>query len=64
MSVSIEAVVRSSPRFAEFVDMRDMRRFDDWCRTLGVTRNQLAVAIAEVGEDADEVRAFLRRRRN
>jgi len=62
MSVSIESAVRSSRHFAEYVDLRDMQRFDDWCRTFGVTRHQLVSAIAEVGEDVGAVRAFLRRR--
>ena len=64
MSVSIESAIRASRRFAEYVDLRDMHRFDDWCRTLGVTRNQLASAVAVVGDDAGAVRMYLRRRRN
>lgn len=33
----------------------------DWCQTLGVTEEQLRVAIATVGDDADEVRSHLGR---
>jgi hypothetical protein len=64
MSLSIENTVRSSRHFADHVDLSDMRRFDSWCRTLGVTRNQLVTAVSEVGQQAEAVRAFLRRRRN
>jgi len=63
MSVSIHTVAQASPRFHELVDFRDMRRFDDWCRTLGVTRHQLVSAVAEVGGDAEAVRLHLKRRR-
>lgn len=63
MSVSIHAIAQSSPRYNEFVDFRDMRRFDNWCRTLGVTRHQLLSAVAEVGGNADAVRTYLKRRR-
>ncbi len=64
MSISIETAVRSSRRFADYVDLSDMRRFDEWCRLLGVTRHQLAAAVSDVGEDADAVRAYFRRRRH
>jgi hypothetical protein len=64
MSLSIEAAARSTRRFSDHVDLSDMRRFDDWCRTLGVTRHQLAAAVSEVGEDADAVRMYFRRRRH
>ena len=64
MSISIETAARSSRRFADLVDLSDMRRFDDWCRTLGVTRYQLAAAVSEVGDDADAVRQYFRRRRH
>lgn len=64
MSISIESVARSSRRFADHVDLSDLRRFDEWCRTLGVTRHQLAAAVGEVGEDAEAVRAYFRRRRH
>jgi len=64
MSVSIETVARSSQHFNEYVSMADMRRFDAWCRALGVTRHQLATAVSEVGENAEAVRAYLRRRRH
>jgi len=64
MSTSIETAVRTSRRFVDFVDMRDMHRFDDWCRTLGVTRSQLATAVAVVGDDAAAVRTYLRGRRS
>jgi len=63
MSVTISAIAQSSPRYNEFVDFRDMRRFDDWCRMLGVTRHQLISAVADVGEDAEAVRLHLKRRR-
>lgn len=63
MSVSIHATAQSSPRYSEFVDFRNMRRFDDWCRTLGVTRHQLISAVSVVGGDADAVRTYLKRRR-
>jgi hypothetical protein len=63
MSVSIHALAQSSPHYSQSVDFRDMRRFDDWCRTLGVTRHQLISAVAVVGQDADAVRLFLKRRR-
>ena len=63
MSVSIETLARSSRRFADSIDLADMRRFDDWCRTLGVTRNQLATAVGEVGGDADAVRLYFRQQR-
>jgi len=62
MSVSIEATAQSSVHYAEFVDFRNMRRFDDWCRTLHVTRRELIGAIAAVGEDAAAVRWYLRQR--
>ena len=64
MSISIEAVARSTRRFSDFVDLSDLRRFDEWCRTLGVTRHQLAAAVSEVGGEAEAVRTYLRRRRH
>lgn len=33
----------------------------NWCQTLGVTEEQLRVAIAAVGDDAEEVRSHLGR---
>jgi Protein of unknown function (DUF3606) len=63
MSLSISTAARSSPRYTEFVDFRDMRRFDDWCKTLGVTRNQLLSVVSEVGGNADAVRIRLGQRR-
>lgn len=60
MSVTISAIAQSSPRYHEFVDFRDLRRFDDWCRTLGVTRHQLVSAVAAVGENAETVRLHLK----
>ena len=63
MSVSIHASAQASPRYSELVDFRDLRRFDDWCRTLGVTRHQLVSAVAAVGGDAEAVRMHLKRRR-
>jgi hypothetical protein len=62
MSMSIHATVQSSQRYTEFVDFRNLRRFDDWCRTLGVTRHQLVNAVAAVGENAQAVRLYLKRR--
>ena len=63
MSICIESAVRSSRHFDDLVSFGDMRRFDTWCRTLGVTRNQLVVAIEEVGQDAGAVRTYLKRAR-
>lgn len=63
MSISIETAARSSSRFDELINLSDMRRFDAWCRTLGVTRNQLVIAVENVGEDANAVRDFLKCRR-
>ena len=61
MSISIETAARTSRRFDEFVSFSDMRRFDTWCQKLGVTRNQLTIAVEQVGEDADAIRRFLGR---
>lgn len=61
--MSIKTFVHASRRFTDSVDLADMRRFDDWCRTLGCTRNQLVAAVDQVGADADAVRTYFRQRR-
>jgi hypothetical protein len=33
----------------------------DWCKSLGVTEEQLRMAVAAVGDEADEVRVHLGR---
>jgi hypothetical protein len=64
MSVSIQVNAQASRHYTEFVDFRNLRRFDDWCRTLGVTRHQLVSAVAVVGENVEAVRSYLRGRRS
>ena len=33
----------------------------DWCKSLGVTEDELRTAVAKVGDEADQVRKWLRK---
>lgn len=61
-SVSLHVAVVASRAFADLVDFSDVRKFDAWCRILGVTRNQLAHAVGTVGNGSQAVREYFRRR--
>jgi len=41
------------------VDIRQTDRLDHWCRTFGVTRQQLCNAVSAVGSNSDLVRRHL-----
>ena len=64
MSLSIQAMTQASRSYADIVDFSDLRKFDAWCRTLGVTRHQLVTAVATVGNRSAAVREYLRQQRS
>lgn len=43
------------------IDIRELKQFDLWCRTFGVTRHQLASVVSTVGGDPEVVRRHLKR---
>jgi hypothetical protein len=43
------------------IDIREPRQFDLWCRTLGLTRRQLASLVSTVGGNPEVVRRHLKR---
>jgi hypothetical protein len=43
------------------ISLSEDQEVHGWCQTLGVTEEQLRVAIAAVGDEADEVRCHLGR---
>jgi hypothetical protein len=43
------------------VGLAEDREVHGWCEALGVTEEELRVAVAAVGDDADEVRSHLGR---
>ena len=48
-------------RFVASIDVCETGRMDMWCRTFGVTRQQLCAAVSDVGSNPDLVRRYLRR---
>ncbi|RZL32692.1 MAG: DUF3606 domain-containing protein [Rubrivivax sp.] len=42
---------------AQRIGLHEDQEVHGWCETLGVTEEQLRVAIAAVGDEADEVRS-------
>jgi hypothetical protein len=43
------------------IDIRELQQFDLWCRTLGITRHQLASLVSTVGGNPEVVRRHLKR---
>ena len=42
------------------INIREIDQLDRWCRSFGVTRNQLTAAVSTVGANPDLVRRYLR----
>ena len=45
--------------FAQSINIHEIDQLDQWCRALGVTRDQLTAAVCRVGANPDIVRRYL-----
>jgi hypothetical protein len=48
---------------ANTIDIQQVDLLDQWCRSLGVTRQQLCTAVSTVGGNADLLRRHFHNRR-
>ncbi len=48
------------PRDQKMIDINDPSEVRDWCKALGVNKEELVDAVDAVGPYADDVRAYLK----